>query len=68
MERTDDGFAVYATERGALEECAEDMISRYYEFLRGEREMEEIDNGLFVVPVTLYPDGKVSDENGEHRP
>ena len=68
MERVDDGFAVYSTERSALEECAEDMISRYYEFLRGEREAEEIDNGLFAVPVTLHADGTVSDENGEHSP
>ena len=67
-ERLDDGFAVYTTERAALEECAEDMIARYQEFLRGEREAGEIDNGLFAVEVTLHPDGTISDENGNHRP
>lgn len=67
-ERTDDGFAVYSTERQALEECAEEMIGRYQEFLRGEREVEEIDNGLFVVAVTLHPDGIIADEWGHHEP
>jgi hypothetical protein len=67
-ERMDSGFAVYATERAALEECAEDMIARYQEFLRGEREACEIDNGLFAVPVTLHADGTVTDESGEHSP
>ncbi|MCW1917094.1 hypothetical protein OJ996_26130 [Luteolibacter sp. GHJ8] len=67
-ERIDDGFAVYATERAALEEYAEDMITRYQEFLRGEREAEEIDSGLFVVAVTLHPDGSLSDENNQHIP
>ena len=67
-ERTGGGFAVYDSERAALEECAEDMIMRYYQFLRGEREAGEIDNGLFAVPVTLHADGSVVDESGEHSP
>lgn len=67
-ERTGDGFAVYATERQAWEECAEDMIERYQEFLLGEREADEIDNGLFAVAVTLHSNGTVTDEQGEHSP
>lgn len=67
-ERGEDGFWVYASERDALEAWAEDMIKRYYEFLRGEREAEEINNGLYAVAVTLHSDGTVADEQGEHSP
>ncbi len=59
---------MYASERDALEAWAEDMIKRYYEFLRGEREAEEINNGLYAVAVTLHSDGTVADEQGEHSP
>lgn len=68
VERSDDGLVVYETEREAMEEWAEDLIFRCYQFLEGEREAEDVYNGLFAVPVTFHADGSVSDENGEHSP
>ncbi|WP_367871592.1 hypothetical protein [Luteolibacter sp. Populi] len=68
VERSEDGFWVYASKREAEEAWAENLIDRCHEFLRGERETEEVDSGLFVVPVTLHPDGTVADENNEFTP
>ena len=67
-ERGEEGFWVYATEQEAQEAWAEDMIEHCYEFLRGERQAQDIDSGLYVVPVTLHPDGRLTDEHGEHCP
>ena len=61
----DDKYIVFETEAEAQREIADNMMTRLQEFLDGERDYADaITVDEFVVPVTVNPDGTLSDENG----
>ncbi len=56
---------VFETELEAQMEIADHMMTRLRQFLDGEREFEDaVITEEFVVPVTVHPDGVITDENG----
>jgi hypothetical protein len=56
---------VFETELEAQKEIADHIMTRLRQFLDGEREFEDaITTEEFVVPVTVYPGGVITDENG----
>lgn len=58
-------FTVFETELEAQKEIADHMMTRLRQFLDGEREFEDaITTEEFVIPVTVHPDGVITDENG----
>lgn len=58
-------YTVFETELEAQKEIADHIMSRLRQFLDGEREFEDaITTEEFVVPVTVHPDGVITDENG----
>lgn len=60
-----DNFVVYATELEAQREIAEYTIDRIHQFLQGEREFgDAIIVEEYVVPVTVFADGSITDEDG----
>ena len=57
--------AVFATEREAQIEIADNQLIRIQEFLDGERDFDDaITTDEFVLPVDVWPDGSVSTEDG----
>lgn len=64
--REGDAPAVFATEREAQCEIADNLLARLQEFLDGEREFEDaMTVEEFIVKVRLLPDGSLTDEFGK---
>ncbi|MEQ1936376.1 MAG: hypothetical protein ABL962_21175 [Fimbriimonadaceae bacterium] len=58
-------YTVFETELEAQKEIADYMMTRLRQFLDGEREFEDaITIDEYTVPVTLHPDGVITDESG----
>lgn len=58
---------VYATRVEAEREIAEDLIDRLRDFLAGELEFEEaMDIEEFIVEVSVFPDGSITDEDDNY--
>lgn len=58
-------YVVFETEPEAQREIADNMMTRLQQFLDGEREFEDaIANEEYTVPVTVHPDGVITDETG----
>lgn len=58
-------YTVFETELDAQKEIADHLMTRIRQFLDGERDFEDaIMTEEFVVPVTVHPDGFITDENG----
>jgi hypothetical protein len=56
---------VFATERAAQREIADNVITRLQEFIDGERDFEDaLTVEEFVVLVEVLPDGSLSDQSG----
>jgi hemolysin-activating ACP:hemolysin acyltransferase len=66
VERDENGKpVVYATQEEAEREIASDCIERLRQFLEGEREFgDAITVEEYVVPVTAFSDGSITDEDG----
>ena len=66
IERDGDGKpVVYATREEAEREIASDCIERLQQFLAGERPFDDaMTVEEYVVPVTVFPDGSITDEDG----
>lgn len=61
----DDGYVVFKTEAEAQREIVDDLIIRLEQFLEGERDYEDANTvEEYVVPVTVHPDGTITDEDG----
>jgi hypothetical protein len=61
----DDRYVVFETELDAQKEIADDLIMRLREFMDGERDfVDAITVEEYVVPVTVHPDGTITDEDG----
>ena len=61
----ENGYCVFETELEAQKEIVDNQITRLQQFLDGEREYEDaITVDEYVVPVTVHPDGVITDETG----
>ena len=61
----DDKYVVFETELAAQKEIADYMMTRLRQFMDGERDFDDaITVEEYVVPVTVHPDGKFTDEDG----
>jgi hypothetical protein len=61
----ENGYIVFATELEAQREIVDHQMTRLRQFLDGERDYEDaISVDEFVVPVTVQPDGKLMDADG----
>src|SRR6185436_14581485 len=61
----DDSYVVFETELEAQKEIVDNQMTRLRQFLDGEREYEDaITVEEYVVPVTVQPDGVITDEAG----
>lgn len=61
----ENGYIVFSTELEAQREIVDHQMTRLRQFLDGEREYEDaISVDEFVVPVTVQPDGKLVDADG----
>lgn len=61
----DGNIVVFETEFEAQREIAEDAMTRLREFLEGERDFDDaVTVEEYVVPVTILPDGSITDEIG----
>lgn len=55
----------FASELEAQREIADTQLTRIQEFLDGEREFDDaITTDEFVVPVAIWPDGRISTKDG----
>ncbi len=56
---------VYTNELAAQREIAEGLIEQLRQFLDGSREFDDaITTEDFILPVTVWPDGSISTEEG----
>lgn len=61
----DDYPVVFSTALEAQREIADNQLTRIQQFLDGERDFDDaITTDEFVLPVTVWPDGHISTENG----
>lgn len=61
----DDKYIVFETELEAQKEIADYAMTRLRQFLDGERDFADaITVDEYVVPVTVHPDGTLTDEFG----
>jgi hypothetical protein len=61
----ENGYVVFETELAAQREIVDNLQIHLQEFLDGEREYEDaITVEEYVVPVTIHPDGTITDEVG----
>jgi hypothetical protein len=61
----DNGYVVFATELEAQREIVDNQMTRLQQFLDGERDYEDaMTVEEYVVPVTVHPDGTITDEAG----
>ena len=57
-------YVVFETEAEAQREIVDSLMIRLQQFLDGEREYEDaITVEEYVVPVTIHPDGTITDED-----
>ncbi len=72
MVSDENGYVVFETELEAQREIVDSLQIHLQQFLDGEREYEDaITVEEYVVPVTVHPDGTITDEDGRcfgHRP
>jgi hypothetical protein len=62
-----DEYIVFETELEAQKEIADFTMRRLQRFLDGERDFEDaITVEEYVVPVTVNPDGTITDDRGRH--
>lgn len=55
----------YSTEREAQCEVAEMLIEQLKQFIAGEREYDDaLTTGDFILPVEVWPDGRIQTETG----
>jgi hypothetical protein len=58
-------YVVFETELEAQREIVDNAMIRLEQFLEGERDFDDaITVEEYVVPVTVYPDGTITDETG----
>ncbi len=58
-------YVVFNTELEAQREIVDDLMIRLQQFLDGEREYEDVITvEEYVVPVSVRPDGTITDEDG----
>lgn len=61
----ENGYVVFATELEAQKEIADYQITRLRQFLAGQRDFDEaMAVEEYVVPVTVHPDGVITDADG----
>ena len=61
----ENGYIIFNTELEAQREIVDNQITRFQQFLDGERDYEDaITVEEYVVPVTLHSDGTITDEAG----
>ena len=61
----ENGYVVFATELEAQREIVDKLQICLEQFLDGERDFEDaITVEEYVVPVTVHPDGRITDEDG----
>ena len=61
----ENGYVVYETELEAQREIVDNLMTRLQQFLDDERDYEDaITVEEYVVPVTVHPDGVITDEQG----
>jgi len=61
----ENGYVVFETELAAQREIVDNLQTHLHEFLDGQREYEDaITVEEYVVPVTVHPDGTITDEDG----
>ena len=61
----DNGYVVFETVLEAQKEIVDNQMTRLQQFLDGERDYEDaIVVEEYVVPVTVHPDGTITDEAG----
>jgi len=61
----ENGYIIFQTELEAQKEIVDNQMARLQQFLDGEREYEDaISVEEYVVPVTLHPDGIITDADG----
>jgi hypothetical protein len=59
------GYIVFESELDAQKEIVDNQMPRLQQFLDGERDYEDaISVEEYVVPVTVHPDGTITDETG----
>lgn len=58
-------YVVFETELDAQREIVDNAMTRLQQFLEGERDFDDaITVEEYVVPVTVHPDGTITDETG----
>jgi hypothetical protein len=58
---------VYATERDAQREIADDLRDRLQQFLNGEREFDDaMTVEEYILTVSVFPDGTVTTAEGDY--
>jgi hypothetical protein len=61
----ENGYVIFETELEAQKEIVDNQMTRLQQFLDGEREFEDaIEVEEYVVPVSLHPDGTITDADG----
>lgn len=61
----DGKYVVFATELEAQREIVDNLMIHLQQFLDGERDFEDaITVDEYIVPVTVHPDGVITDEHG----
>lgn len=61
----ENGYIVFATEEEAQREIVDHQMTRLRQFLDGGRDFADaITVEEYVVPVTVHPDGTITDETG----
>jgi hypothetical protein len=61
----DDKYVVFETELEAQKEIVDNQMTRLQQFLDGERDFDDaITVEEYIVPVTVHPDGTITDEAG----
>ena len=64
-EGDDDHVVVFATRREAELEIVDFLQTRLQEFIDGERDFgDAMTVEEYIVPVTVHPDGTITDEDG----
>ena len=61
----ENGYVVFETELEAQREIVDSLMIHLEQFLDGQRDYEDaITVEEYVVPVTVHPDGTITDEDG----
>ena len=61
----ENGYVVFETELEAQREIVDSLMIHLEQFLDGQRDYEDVITvEEYVVPVTVHPDGTITDEDG----